>query len=74
MKDSLCPICSGKLQAKKTIIDRMVNEHLYLFEDVSVLSCKQCEEIWIPGKTAEKMELAIQGKLQPKRSIHVPVF
>jgi YgiT-type zinc finger domain-containing protein len=74
MKDSLCPICSGKLQAKKTTIDRMVNEHLYLFEDVSVLSCKQCGEIWIPGKTAEKMELAIQGKLQPKRSIPVPVY
>ena len=74
MKDSLCPICNGKLQAKKTTIDRMVNDHLYLFEDVSVLSCKQCAEIWIPGKAAEMMELAIQGKLRPKRSIAVPVY
>ncbi len=74
MKDSLCPICSGKLRVKKTTIDRLVKDHLYLFENVSVLSCEQCGEIWIPGKAAEKMDLAIQGKLKPKRRIPVPVY
>ncbi len=74
MKDAMCAICGGKLRSRKTAIDRLVQEHLYLFEQVSVQICDQCGEIWIPGIEVERMEKAIQGNLKPKRRIAVPVY
>ena len=74
MKDSHCTVCGGKLRAKKRAIDRLVNGHLYLFENVSVHACDRCGEIWIPGAAAEHMELAIEGKLKPRKRIPVPVY
>ena len=74
MKDSLCAVCGGKLRKQETSIDRLVEGHLYLFENVSVHACNQCGEIWIPGSVAERMDQAIQGKLKPKRRIPVPVY
>ncbi len=74
MKDSLCAVCGGKLRKRKTSIDRLVEGHLYLFENVSVPACDQCGEIWIPGSLVERMDQAIQGKLKPKRRIPVPVY
>lgn len=74
MKDYLCAQCGGKLHQQKTFLDRLVDGHLYLFENVSVQICKQCGETWIPGSLAERMDQAIQGKLKPKRRIPVPVY
>lgn len=74
MKDTLCANCGGKLHRQKTSLDRLVEGHLYLFENVSVQACQQCQEIWIPGSLAERMDQAIQGKLKPKRRIPVPVY
>ncbi|MFA4888794.1 MAG: YgiT-type zinc finger protein [Candidatus Omnitrophota bacterium] len=74
MKNSLCAICGGKLYIQKTTLDRLVNGHLYLFAKVPVQACSQCQEIWIPGSEAEKMDQAIQGKRKPRRQIAVPVF
>ena len=74
MKDSLCAQCGGQLHRRKTSLDRLIEGHLYLFENVSVQTCDQCGEIWIPGNLAERMDHAIQGHLKPKRSITVPVY
>lgn len=74
MKDFLCAQCGGKLQKRKMTFDRLVEGHLYLFEDVFVQGCNQCGEIWIPGSLAERMDQAIQGKIKPKRRIPVPVY
>lgn len=74
MKNSLCAICGGKLHTEKITIDRIVKDHLYLFEKVPVQVCEQCSEIWIPGREAERMDQAIQGKLKPRRQIEVPVY
>lgn len=74
MKDSLCAICGGKLQTQKITLDRLVEGHLYLFESVIVQVCDQCNEIWIPGSEAERMDQAIQGKIKPHKEISVPVY
>lgn len=74
MKDSLCAICGGKLQTQKITLDRLVEGHLYLFERVTVQVCDQCNEIWIPGSEAERMDQAIQGKIKPCKEISVPVY
>lgn len=74
MKNSLCAICGGKLQKRKTSIDRLVEGHLYLFKKVNIQICSQCGEMWIPGIEAERMDQAIQGKLKPKGQIEVPVY
>ena len=74
MKDTLCAQCGGKLHRRKKTLDRLVEEHLYLFKDVFVQICEQCGEIWIPGSVVEWMDQAIQGKLKPKKRIPVPVY
>ena len=74
MKNNLCAICGGKLQNKKTTIDRMVEGHMYLFEKVSVQICEKCNEIWIPCREAERMDQAIQGKINPHKKVSVPVY
>jgi len=74
MRDKSCAICGGEVVKKKTTLDRMVNGNLYLFEDIDVLSCNQCGEIWISGKTSEKMDQSIQQHLKPKRKVLVPVY
>ncbi|MBI5150799.1 MAG: YgiT-type zinc finger protein [Candidatus Omnitrophica bacterium] len=74
MKNSLCAQCGGKLHQRKISLDRLVEGHLYFFENVSVQSCDQCGEIWIPGNLAERMDQALQGHLKPKKCITVPVY
>lgn len=74
MKDPQCAICGGVLRNRKITIDRLIEEHLYLFEKVSVRVCDQCHEIWIPGSEAERMEQAIHGKIKPRKKIVVPVY
>ena len=74
MKDSSCAVCGGKVHRRKKTLDRLVNGHLYLFEDVFVQVCDQCGETWIPAGTAKRMDEAIHNKLKPKRRIAVPVY
>lgn len=74
MKNSLCAICAGKLHRRQMAMDRLLEDHLYFFEKVSVEVCDQCGEIWIPGNEAERMDQAIQGKIKPHRRIMVPVY
>lgn len=74
MKDSYCAICGGKLQIQKTMLDRIVEGDLYLFQKVPVKVCNQCGEIWIPGREAERMDQAIMGKIRPHKKITVPVY
>lgn len=73
-KDFLCAICGGNLHSKKISLDRLIENHLYLFEDVPVQICDQCDEIWIPGREAERMDQILQKKLKPKKEILVPVY
>ncbi|PIV57094.1 hypothetical protein COS16_01900 [Candidatus Desantisbacteria bacterium CG02_land_8_20_14_3_00_49_13] len=74
IKDGLCAICGGKTREKKVMLDRIWEKKFYLFEETDVLVCQDCGEIWIPGKTAEKMDRIIQEKLKPKKKVLVPVF
>lgn len=71
VKKTPCAICGKKLRNRKIAIDRLVKNQLYLFENVRVQSCEQCHEIWIPGKEAERMDLAIRGSLKPHKKILV---
>ncbi|HHT9128025.1 MAG TPA: YgiT-type zinc finger protein [Candidatus Wujingus californicus] len=74
MKDTLCAICGGSLQNQKVTIDRLVDNRLYLFENVQVQACDSCQEIWIPGNEVERMEQAIKGQIKPSKQIVVPVY
>ncbi len=74
MKDSLCAICGGKVVDRNEMIDRIVDGRLYLFENVSVEVCEQCNETWVPAKEAERMDKAIHGKIEPKKQNQVPVY
>jgi len=74
IKDGLCAVCGGKMREKKVMLDRIWEKKFYLFEETDVLVCQDCGEIWIPGKTAEKMDRIIQEKLKPKKKVLVPVF
>ncbi|MBI3291368.1 MAG: YgiT-type zinc finger protein [Elusimicrobia bacterium] len=62
------------MQRKRTTLDRLIKGRVYLFEEVPVLACLQCGEIWIPGKTAEWMENVLQGHAKPTKEVTVPVY
>lgn len=74
MKDKYCAICGGKVMIKKTTLDRILEGKVYLFEKISVDTCQQCGEVWIPGKTAEWMDNVIRNHIKPKKKIAVPVY
>ena len=74
IKDGFCAVCGGRIQEKKMTLDRIWEDRLYLFEEVNVLVCKECGEIWVPGRIAEKMDRVNQEKLKPKKKVLVPVF
>lgn len=74
MKDKFCAICGGRVIGKKVTLDRIWENKVYLFENISVSNCSQCGEIWIPGRTAEWMDQAIQTNLKPRKKILVPVY
>lgn len=74
MKKEKCTNCGGFLLPKKVDYDKKVGGKRVLFEEVPALVCTSCDEIWIEGKVAEKMErLFLEGK-KPTRWIKVPIW
>lgn len=74
MKKEKCANCGGLLVAQKIMYEKNVGGRRVFFEDVPARICSNCDEIWIDGKTAEKMERIYQKGLKPTRRITLPVW
>ena len=69
-----CAVCGGQIRRKRVTLDRLIRGRVYLFEQVPVLACDQCGEIWVQGKTAEWMDQVLQGHAKPTKKVIVPVY
>lgn len=74
MKKERCANCGGILLFQKVEYDKKIGDKRILFEDVPALVCSSCEEVWIDGKVAEKMEKIFQKGNRPTRWIKIPIW
>ena len=74
MKKERCANCCGILVLQKVNYEKKVGEKRVLFEEVPALVCSSCDEIWIEGKVAEKMERIFQKGSKPVRWIKIPIW
>ena len=58
-KYSDCSHCGGQVKAAKVKIDWLINDKLYLFENVPAGVCQQCGEKYFTAKVAKKMDASI---------------
>lgn len=54
--------------------DKRWGKQIVVFEDVPVETCPQCGEIWLDGKTTEKMEKLFLKKTKPTHVLTVPAW
>lgn len=73
MKKRKCGNCGGFLIPKKTAYEKRVGMKRVLFEDVPSMVCPYCDEVWIDGKVAEKIERIFKKGVKPTRWISIPV-
>ena len=74
MKTKKCAACGGVLVGKKVEYEKCVGTKRMFFENVPASVCVSCDEIWLEGKVAEKIEKVFQKSLKPKTWIKVPVW
>ncbi len=74
MKKNRCASCGGTLVAQKICYDKKVGKRMFSFEDVPALVCSACDEVWMDGKTVEKMEKILHKGLKPTRWARVPIW
>ena len=74
MKKELCATCGGTLVKDTISYDKKIGRKRVLFEDVPAKVRSSCDEVWIDGKVAEKMERLFHKGKKPVRWISIPVW
>lgn len=74
MKNESCANCGGLLVPQKIEYEKKIGEKRMLFEDVPASVCASCDEIWIEGKIAEKMEGIFHKGIRPTRWVKIPIW
>ena len=74
MKKERCANCNGILMVQKVDYEKKVGRKRVLFEEVPALVCSSCEEVWLEGKTAEKMERIFNKGQRPSRWVKIPIW
>lgn len=69
-----CYFCKGTVRPQKIEYVYRWKGKIYLFEGVKAEVCKQCGEFFLPPKSLQYMEGAIQRPSKARREIKVPVF
>ena len=59
---------------QKISYDKKVGRRMLGFENVPALVCSACDEVWLDGKIAEKMEKIARKGSKPTRWIKVPIW
>lgn len=58
--ESLCPLCKGKKQLKKTTFTVDFGFGVVVVRDVPATVCSQCGADWISDDIAEKLERLVE--------------
>jgi len=70
-----CDECGGVLKPKKIRLEEFEGGKLYVIEDVPVMECESCGEVWVPEPIIEEFEQMMEAakakkpfkKLKPKK-------
>jgi YgiT-type zinc finger domain-containing protein len=68
-----CSFCGGEVKNKKVELDYRYKGKLYIFRDVPVGVCQQCNEKYLTAKVAKEIENRIKRKEKWNKTISVPV-
>ncbi len=69
-----CPLCKGlKIDGTTTFTVDLI-QSLVVVRDVPAKVCKQCNEIWIDDKIAEKLEKITENIRKHPKQIEVVYF
>lgn len=74
MKSKKCASCGGILVSKKIEYEKCVGSKRMIFENVPASVCASCDEVWLAGSVAEKIEKVFHKNLKPKSWIKIPVW
>ncbi len=70
-----CHVCGGKMSERLTNQEFWVKENLIVIENVPAGVCSQCGEKVVKADVGQQItSLLISKRVQPKRSINVPVI
>ena len=72
-ESQFCEECGGTLKPGKIKLEEFEGGKLYVIEDVPVLECENCGEVWVPEPILEEFEQMMEtakkrGKLRPLKS------
>ena len=73
-KKHRCANCGGTLVNEMIRYDKHWGDEIVIFEDVPAEVCTQCDEVWLDGKTVEKMDRLLFRKTRPTRMLSVPTW
>jgi len=73
-KKEKCADCGGVLVLQKVTYDKKADGKRVVFENVPAAVCSSCDEVWIEGKVAEKMEKIFRKGEKPTRWLKVPLW
>ena len=68
-----CSFCGGEVKEENIELDYRYKEKLYIFQNVPVGVCQQCNEKYLTAKIAKKIEHKILTKERWDKTVSVPV-
>ena len=74
MKKEKCANCGSNLVSRKVEYDKKVGQKRVLFESVPASVCLSCDEVWLDGKVAEKMEQLFRAEIKPIKWLKIPIY
>ena len=73
-KYSDCFFCGGEVTEQLLSREFRWQGQLFIFEDVPMVVCSQCGEKVLRPEVAKAVDVVLQGKKKPIRTIKVPVY
>lgn len=61
-----CEECGGILKPKKTRLEEFEGGKLYVIEDVPIMECEGCGEVWVPEPIIDEFEQMMEASKAKK--------
>jgi YgiT-type zinc finger domain-containing protein len=73
LKNQLCAVCGGELQATTITHEEKRGTAIYLFQNVPAKVCAACGEVWIDEETLKALDRLIAEGV-PVRTVKTPIY
>ena len=69
-----CPICGGRLEAKRITHPQEHNGKVIILENVPAEVCRQCGEVLLRPDVLKRVQELVWSESKPERTALVPVY